>query len=211
MTEYLTEQEQIEQLKNWVKQYGFTILVGILLAVLIITGWRWTQNHHDKRLLHASAIYDEMLSDRLQNNSADAAIQANKLVKDYARTPYAKIAALLLAREASAKKQYPEAIRQLEWVIAHSDNSALRQIARIRMARIAIMQQQPQNALKILTTVNEESFNGLTDEIRGDAYLALHNPTAARHAYQLALHELPNAEVTRPILQMKYDNLTNNS
>lgn len=117
------------------------------------------------------------------------------------------MASLLLARDAVLKKNYPEAIQQLNGVISHSKNSSIKEIARIRLARILLTEQKPDEALDLLKKRDDKNYLGLVDEIRGDAYLIQHNFTAARHAYQLALQELPNAEVTRPILEMKYANL----
>jgi predicted negative regulator of RcsB-dependent stress response len=207
LTEYLTEQEQIQQLKTWVKQYGPTVLLGIILAVVTTTGWRYWQNYQNRILVHASNVYDEMLALRAQNNNADATVQAKKLLAHYRKTPYADMAALLLARDAILKKEYSEAIAQLNWVIDHTRNTSLREVARLRMARVFVAEQKPDAALDLLKKVNDKNYIGLIDEVRGDAFLAKQDPTAARTAYQLALQELPNAEVTRPILQMKYTNL----
>lgn len=207
MTEYLTEQEQIQLLKNWLKQYGPAIIMGFILATLITGGWRYWQYYRNKTLLHASAVYDEMLTARAQNNSAETTTQAEKLRSHYAHTPYAHMAAFMLARDAVLKKNYPIATDQLDWVIDHGNNRAIRQIARLREARIFITEQKPKEALSLLKKINDPTFVGLIDEIRGDAYLALTDPTAARDAYKKALTELPNAEITRPILQMKLDNL----
>ena len=116
MTEYLTEQEQIQQLKGWVKQYGMTILLGILIALAITSGWRYWQSYHIKILQHASAVYDEMIVMRAQNNTNGTMTQARKLLRNYTKTPYADMAAFILAREAVITKQYAEAIQQLNWV-----------------------------------------------------------------------------------------------
>lgn len=207
MSEYLTEQEQVQQIKAWVKQYGITIIAGILIAVIASTGWRYYQNYRTKLLLHASAIYDEMLTLRSQNNADAATTQAKKLVSHYPRSPYAQMAAFMLARDAVMKKDYPEAITQLKWIIAHSKNPAIQQIARIRIARIMLADNKPDSALETLKTLNDKNFAGMVDEVRGDAYLAKNDPVSARNAYELALKELPNAEITRPLLEMKYDNL----
>lgn len=207
MTEYLTEQEQIEILKSWIKQYSLVILAGVVLAVIAITGWRYWQQRQYKILSHASAVYDEMLTMRAQNDSSATLIQAKKLSERYPQTTYGQMAAFMLAREAVANKDYPEAKKQLNWVLDHSKISSMRQTARIRLARIMIAEQKPQDALNELTTVEDKSFAGLIDEVKGDAFLAMHEKDKARQSYQLALDELPNAEVIRPVLRMKYDNL----
>lgn len=104
LTEYLTEQEQIELLKNWLKQYSFVIIMGIVVALIAAASMHYWQKRQTKRLTHASAVYDEMLSARGQNNTTDTYIQANKLFKHYTNTSYGTMAALMLARHAVSKK-----------------------------------------------------------------------------------------------------------
>lgn len=207
MTEYLTEQEQIDLLKNWIKQYSVVILAGVVIAIIAITGWRYWQHHQFKTLAHASSVYDEMLTMRAQNDPAATLLQAEKLFTHYPRTTYAQIAAFMLTRDAIVKKDYPTAAKQLHWVLDHSNIPSIRQIARIRLARVLIADKKPEEGVKVLQQVEDKSFNGLTDEVKGDAYLAMKNLAMARQSYQQALSELPNAEVIRPLLQMKYDNL----
>ena len=211
MTEYLTEQEQIQQLKSWIKQYGLTVLAGIVIAVVITSGFRYWQNYRNKILFHASAIYDEMLTARAQNNTQGAITHAKKLLNHYSSTPYSKMAALMIAEDATLNKNYSDALTQLDWTIDHSKDNALREIARTRKARIFIAENKPDDALTTLEKLDDTHFIGLVDEIRGDAYLAKNDNTSARQSYQLALEELPDADVARPILQMKYDNLAINN
>ncbi len=207
MTDYLTEQEQIQQLKNWIKQYGLTILAGIILALALTSGWRYWQSYRNKILSQASVVYDEMLALRAQNNSEGASIQAEKLLSHYPKTPYAQMAALMLAREAVFKKNYAAASDQLHWVLDHSKDAELREITRIRLARLLITEKKFDTALDVLKKLDDKNFIGLVNEVRGDAYIAQNDANAARNAYHLALSEIPNAEIARPLLQMKYDNL----
>jgi predicted negative regulator of RcsB-dependent stress response len=207
VTEYLTEQEQIQQLKNWIKQYGLTVVSGVLIAILLTTGYKYWQDYRNKVLLHASSIYDEMLTLRAQNNAAGSLVQTNKLLSHYKNTPYAQMAALALARNDVSNKDYAAAQKELNWVINHSSDKSIQEIARARIARIDLAMNQPEAALKLLNTIKDPAFAGLDDEIRGDALLQEHKPAEARAAYGKAITEIPNAEVNRPILIMKYDNL----
>jgi len=137
-------------------------------------------------------------------------VQAKKLLRNYPKTPYAMMAAFMLAREAVLKKNYPEAMTQLNWVMDHTHDARIHQIARLRIARILINDKKADAALELLKKVDDNSFIGLIDEVRGDAYRSTNNIALAKQTYQLALNELPNAEVTRPILQMKLDNIATN-
>lgn len=207
VSDNLTEQEQIELLKEWIKQYSLVILAGVIIAIVSITGWRYWQQRQTNILEHASRVYEEMLMMRAQNVPASTLIQAKKLLKHYSHTPYAQMAALMLARDAVTKNDNAEATKQLEWVLDHSKVKAISQIARIRLARVLISSNDPKAALKLLDKTDDETFKGLIQEVKGDAYVAMKDLAMARTAYQQALHELPNAEIVRPLLQMKYDNL----
>lgn len=207
MTEYLTEQEQIELLKSWIKQYSLVVLLGILFAVGASSLWHYWQQYKENILIQSSAIYNTMLNDRIQNNVDKTRAQAKKLYTQYPKTPYAQMGALLLARTALLAKDYAAAKNYLQWVIDQSATPALREIARLRLARLLLAEQKPNDALSILEITEDTSFNGLIDEIRGDAYLQLKKRAQAQKFYERAKNELPNSEVMRPILQMKYDNL----
>ena len=207
LTEYLTEQEQIELLKNWVKQYALVILAGVVIAVVAITGWRYWQQRQTRILNHASAVYDDMLTMRAQNNAAGTLVQAQKLFAHYHKTVYGKLAALELAKDAVTKKDFEEAKKQLNWVVDHSNVASIGQIARLRLARLQLAEKKPEESLKTLDHVEDKNFLGLINEVKGDAYLALKKPDNARQSYAEALETLPNADVLRPLLQMKYDNL----
>ncbi len=207
----MTEQEQIEQLKAWVKQYGLTVLAGVAIAFVAVSGWRYWQEYQNNILIQASSIYDIMLDARSQatdKSLADATVKAKKLLADYPKTPYAPLASMMLARDAVAHQNYTEATKQLTWVIDHSNNNALREIARLRLARIAIAEKHPESAIDTLKIVDDKNFAGLIEEVKGDAYLRLNDTTKAKAAYELALQQLPQDELTeRPLLQMKLDNV----
>jgi len=207
LTEYLTEQEQIEILKNWIKQYSLVIIAGVIIAMAGISGWRYWQQRQNKILTHASAVYNEMLTMRAQNNNQATLIQAKKLFTHYPQTTYAQMAALMLARNAEIMNDYSQAEKHLQWALDHSHIASFREVARLRLARLMLAQHKPQAALDLLDTVNDDHFIGLIHEVRGDAYLALHNVTLAKQSYRKALEELPNAEIVRPVLRMKYDNV----
>lgn len=207
MTDYLTEQEQVELLKNWIKQYGPVVLAGFLIAAVAITGWRYWQQHQNNLLSHASASYDEMLTMRAQNNAVATRIQADKLLAKYPKTPYGNMAALIQARAAVSEAKIQEAKKQLTFAITHDHSKAIQQIARIRLARLWLFENKPDESLETLKTVSDTAFNGLINEVRGDAYLAKKDTVNAKNAYAQALKDLPNANTVRPLLQMKHDNL----
>ena len=207
MANYLTEQEQVELLKGFIKQYSMMIVLGILFAGLAIFLWRTYQERENRLDNHASLIFDEMLSAKTEHDTNAMQFNADKLEKHYTKTVYRSFAALLLANDAIARKNYLEAEKQLNWVIYKSHTVPLKQIARLRLARVYIANQHPEKALQLLNKTDDSHFEGLIDEVKGDAYLSLHQSSVAKAWYQKALETLPEAANLHPLLQMKYDNL----
>jgi len=134
LTEYLTEQEQIEMLKNWIKQYSLVILAGFALAAVAITGWRYCK-HVRIKLSAMLCCYDEMILKRTQNEPAAVLVQTDKLFTHYAQTAYGQFAALMLGRAAVLNHDIAGASKQLNWVINNGKIASVRQIARLRLAR----------------------------------------------------------------------------
>ncbi len=208
MSVYMTEEEQVEQIKKWWKQYGSNVLTAILIVALAFSGWRWWQQRQLKIATHASVVYQGLLNSASAQDNTGVLASANTLLTQYAGTPYAALASLSLAKAAVEKKQYPVALKHLQWVIDKAAASSLKQIARIRSARILLAQKKPQQALAVLKTINDSSYQPVIDEVRGDSYLAQGNEQQAKQAYQLAWQAAQKAKASRPLLKMKLNNLS---
>ena len=115
MDEFLSEKEQIQQLRDWWHDNGWYLAGGVVLGVAALTGWNQYQAYHDRRAEAAAALYlqlNEAVEDGLQD---DAAAYAAKLTGDYGDTPYADHAGLAMARvfmEASAPERAAQALRR---------------------------------------------------------------------------------------------------
>jgi predicted negative regulator of RcsB-dependent stress response len=204
---HLTEQQQIEHLKHWWKNYGISTVIIFLVVITAGLGWRYWTQHDETKLQRASTHYEVLLSAVVNDDDATTLKEANLLKDNYVHTPYAALATLMLAREDVYRKDYVSAEMQLDWVAKHANSNALKEVARLRLARILIEQNKPQDALETLTKVNDISYIPMIEEVRGDSYLALNQKDKAHTHYQLALNSIPGLATMRPILAMKLDNL----
>lgn len=205
--EYLNEQQQVEQLKTWLKEYGLSIVIGVVLAILIVFGLRFYYRYEAQRAQQASMLYTTMINSVLSEQASNAQDAAQSLVSQYSSTPYASIARLWLAGQSAQNQDYKAASTQLDWVMQHAKMTAFRQVARLESAQISLQQNQPDQALQTLSVIDDKAYLGLIDEIRGDAYLQEKQIEKARMQYQLALKEIPQPTLTQPVLAMKLANL----
>ena len=61
MDEFLSDKEQAERLKKWWLDNYKSIAAGIIIAIIIIFGWRWWQHRMQVRSLTASAMYGQQI------------------------------------------------------------------------------------------------------------------------------------------------------
>lgn len=206
---YQSDKEQIEHLKKLWHEYGMAIAIGIVIALIAGFGWRYWMQKHENTLVHASARYEQLLTNVVNGNSGAVRTQAVRLMDRYHHTPYAAFAALQVARQDVEEGNLSDAENQLVWAMKHGKSSSLREVARIRAARVLLAEQQPQQALTLLNQVDDPSFMATLWQVRGDVLVSLGKPADAKVAYQNALKAFPDFEEVQPLLEMKINDLAN--
>ncbi len=199
--------EQLEQLKNWWNKYGNALIAGILLGVVIAIGINVWTRHRARQSDAASVLYDSMLQSLAQKDSAAATQDGLKIVDQYRSTPYAGDAALILARISLDSGNIDAAREHLQWAVDHATTRAIRDAARLRLARILMHGGKLDAALALADVRDRGGFGSDYDELRGDILVAKGQKAAARQAYLSALNEAGASSPYARVLQMKLDDL----
>ena len=128
----LQEQEQLDALKAFWKQYGNAltwILIAVLGAYAAWNGWNYYQRRQAEQ---AAAMYDEL-------DRASAAAEADKANRVFAdlreRFPKASFTAqggLLAAKVLAEKGQLEPAREAFSWVADNATDEDVRALARLR-------------------------------------------------------------------------------
>lgn len=204
----LEEQEQIDQLRAWWGKYGTLVSTGLLIAVIILGGWRgwqWYQNHQAGQ----ARGYFEALEDATRQTGDESVARINAAMKtlrdEYAATDYAARGALVASAALQTRDQIPAARSQLEW-LAQSKNLALVPVAKLRLAGLLVDQKEYDAALAQLSDP-PPAFAGLFDDRRGDILAALGKTVEARDAWKKALEGMGPASPLAPAVKLKIDAL----
>lgn len=198
-----TEEEQIEALKAWWKEYGGAIVAGIVLGVTFLGGYKYWQRLSETRATEASAIYDRLTRAMGSNKSEEADKLGAQLEQDYASTPYRDLALLSLARRDVNKGDPAAAMQKLQSVVNDHQDPAAAHLARLRLARLQMDAGQPDAALKLIDGVAFDGFTADYLELQGDLLLLKSDREGARKAYQEASSKLPPNSAYREALRMK--------
>lgn len=186
MDDYLSEQEQWERLKGWIKENGPWAVAGVAIAALALAGWRWWGERREQGLQAAAADYQQLFVAFTHNDLAAAEKQTDALVAAHPGSGYADQAELATARLEIENGQAAAAATRLQRVMQQSADPALALTARLRLARVQLDQQQADAALATLAGAEAGAFASRFAEVRGDALLAKGDRGGALAAYREA-------------------------
>jgi predicted negative regulator of RcsB-dependent stress response len=204
--DYLSEQEQWEEVKAWLKE-GWPWFVG---AALVIGGgfgaWKWWQARAEQRYVAAAGQYEQLVEAFGKNDVQGVVGAADRIVKEYPGTGYAEQSELAAARVQVENNQLPAALERLQKVLATTRDEELKLLVRTRIARVQIQQGQADAAIATLAGKVDGAFAARFAELRGDALLAKGDRDGALKAYREA--QASGLAAPGDLLALKINGLT---
>ena len=216
MSVHLSEEEQLEVLKRWWKDYGRTVIIAVLVAVVGYFGYTTWQDQKRQKIEKASEVYEQLLKlanaeqGKVLTDSDKATIKhlAGELKDGNSKSLYAHSAAFFLAKLAVEEGSLDAAVNELKWVLSAQPEAATEQLARLRLARVLTAQKAFDDALAQLSPEPAAAFTSEYAEVRGDVLKLQGDLDAARTAFEKALAATdPQQQERFMLLQMKVDDL----
>ncbi len=203
----LQEQEQLDALKAFWKQYG-NLITWLLIAVLAAyAGWNGWQMWQRDQAGKAGALFAE-LDRAVQAADADKATRVFNDLKDrYPRTAFAEQAGLLAAKVQFDQAKGDGAKASLNWVAENAAQDEYRTVARMRLASMLLEAKQYDEALKQLDGAKAAGFEALVADRRGDVLLAQGKAEEAKVAYQAAYKTMDAKLDYRRLIEAKLTSL----
>lgn len=201
---YNTEEEQVQAIKKWWKDNAVSLIVGVVIAVSIIGGYRYWTDYKQTNAQQASVLYSKTLS----ANAEYKVLNTETLKSDFSATPYAALASLMLAKEYINNNDVDKAVSEFDWVIKNANDDAVMHIAQQRLARVYLSQNKTAEAEALVKGVKAEGFAAAYHEINGDINLSKKLIVQAKENYRLALSAMTQSDQRYAIVKMKLDDLT---
>ena len=210
MDELLSEKEQIEQMRAWWSDYGAYVIGGVVLGALILVGFNYYQNVQVKAQAAASALYDDLTRSITDGDLEASEVTADELATGFGNSSYDAQSKLAMARLYMDKNRDQDAADALRSLLAMGGHENLKHIGRVRLAKVLLYQDKPEEVIELLDGQGNEAFAARYAEVRGDAYVALGRPGDARSEYQAALSEtMPT--IDQGLVQLKLMDLPRES
>lgn len=189
------EQQQIEAIKNWIKDNLLWIAGFIVVACVSFFGPDAYQTYKNNKIFPASDSYEEFnstLTIALSQIVVTEALQQNvdgladQIIENYPDTHYAFLTSIGAAKLSAQVGSYGAAKSRLTWAADQADSEADKQLVNYRLAIVETQLGNTDAALDLLGDSNEH-FAPLYAEARGDIYSIQGERDQAILSYQEAL------------------------
>lgn len=216
----LEEQEQLDELKTWWKQYGNQATAAVVLVAIGVVGWQaWNWWQRDQSA-QAAAVYAVVERATSEHDAKKAREATGELIDKFSGTAYAGMAVLVSARLQVEAGDLKTAKLQLGWTVDNARDDEMRDLARLRLAAVLLEEKAYDDAQKQLARDPVDPFIPRYAELKGDILAAQGKADEARASYQKALSKIEEIQKSaggdqsrsqyRDLLQVKLEALGSN-
>lgn len=183
-----TDEETAELIREWLQQYGLTIITGVVLGVGILFAYRWWQDEQaDKRSARSALVENAHQALNAQSYAQVLSLaQDDSLVGDTAT-----LMQLLAAKAAVASSEQDKALTWLEQA-ANSDDELLAQTANWRLAQLHVAAEQFDQALGLIQLLHDGAYAGQAAMLEGYIYDVQGQLDKALEAYRRSHTLMPS-------------------
>lgn len=199
----LEEQEQIDQIKHFWKQYGNTITWVLIVVLGAFAGWNFYQYWQRSQASQAAVLFDE-LEKTVQASDQARIDRVFADMKDrFPSTAYAQQSGLLVAKQYVNLGQLESAKAALSWVADKSADAGYQAIAKLRLAAILLEGKKYDEALNQLSGSFPTGFEALVADRKGDVLLIKGEKAQAVAEYEKAYRLLDVRSDYRRLVEVK--------
>ncbi len=203
----LEEQEQLDQLKHFWKQYGNLITWGLILVLGAVAGWNGYHRWQHDQSVQAAAMYDEV-EKVVGSGDVQRAERAFNDMKDrFAKAAFTQQAGLLVAKMTYESGKVDVAKATLSWLVDNAADKGYASVARLRLSAVLVDAKAYDDALKLLGTGIADEFTALADDRRGDIYILQGKKAEAKAAYERAYKAFDEQSEYRRLVSVKLNTL----
>ena len=203
----LEEQEQIDALKHFWRDYG-RLIIAAVVAFIVGVGGTQGWKHYKRTQAEQASLEFVKLEDAVGKGDVNEIRNvAQDIITDYASTPYAQMAALVVAQTEREAGDLDAAAERLQWVVDNARTGEVQMLARLRLAAVLLDQDEYDAALQLLDHEVTEAFVGAYADLRGDVLVAQGEIAEARAQYEQAIEQSRENSAWRDVVQLKLDAL----
>lgn len=203
----LEEQEQLDQLKHYWKQYGNLITWALIVVLGAYAAWNGYQYWQRSQATQAAAMFDEVERVSRLGDISKVERAFGDMKDRYASTAYAQQSGLMVAKLYYEAGKVDAAKAALEWVATKAADDGYRAIAKLRLAGILAEAKAFPDALSQLDGAFPTEFLPLVADRKGDIFALQGKSAEAKVEYEKAYKAFDERTEYRRLVELKLNAL----
>lgn len=203
----LDEQEQLDELKHFWKQYGNLITWALIVVLGAFTAWNGYQYWQRSQSTQSAAMFDEVERSFSSKDAAKIERALTDMNAKFGSSAYTQQANLLAAKTFFEQGNAEAAKKALMTVVQNSKDEGYQAIAKLRLASILVEGKKFDEAFKQLDGTFPKDFVALADDRRGDVFALQNKPAEAKLEYVKAYKGLDARAGYRRLVEVKINAL----
>ena len=204
-----SEEERIQSIINFFKDYKFYILSVVLVITISVGGYFFSERVKSNQILAAKELYEDWQVTSVEEDREQLFLN---LIENYSDTGYSHLALLKKGSDLAKENYLEESIDIFYQLKENSDgffgNSLMNGIARVNIARISIALGKFEDALAVLEKYSKDE-DAYTHELKGDALSGVGKDDLALQQYQNAFEKYTDNGL-KNLVELKINNLDTN-
>lgn len=204
-----SDEERVQSIINFFKDYKFYIFSFIFVTAISIGGYLFSNNLKTNQIQAAKLIYEDW---QMASTQEDSDKLFEDLTVNYSNTGYSYLALLKKGSDLARDDNLEASLEIFYQLKENSDgffgNSLINGIARTNIARISIALGKFEDALSVLEKYSSDE-DAYTHELKGDALSGVGSNELAIQQYQSAIEKYTDNGL-RNLVELKINNLATN-
>jgi predicted negative regulator of RcsB-dependent stress response len=203
----LEEQEQLDQIKHFWKQYGNAITWVLILVLGAFASWNFYQYWQRSQATQAAALFDEFERSLQTGDKTKVERVFTDIKEKFGSSAYAQQAGLLVAKHWVSQNQLELAKSSLLWVAEKSSDKGLQALAKLRLSAVLMEEKKLDEALAQLSGEFPADFEALVADRKGDLFVLKGDTAQAIAQFQKAYAALDARTDYRRLVEVKLNSL----
>jgi len=204
---YASDDEKGEEIKQWWRDNGRSVIVSIVLSAVVIFAGRYWFNYQATMATKASLAYQQLVTLLTEDKKTEADEYMQQLLNDYSNSPYTVFAAFDMAAKSVEHSDIESSKTKLQWIIEHAELSGHKALAQLRLSQLLLAESKFDQAFDLVSQKAPGSFASLFSELQGDIFAAQGKDADARTAYQTAMMSVGQDQARQQILALKLNDM----
>ena len=189
MSEYLTDEEQVDRLKKLWKDYGITVVVALALGIGGTVAWDYFKAYQSNKAQAASNLYTSYMEASGLGEPSSQFIE--ELESEYGSSAYFAFTLLREAKGEVDAENFSAAHESLTRAFEVAKGSPIGDLVALRKAKVEFELGDYEAVLLTLQEVETAGYRWQALMLKGDVHFQNDELHDAREAYQSAKDQLP--------------------